>query len=68
MPVSLGGLRGKACGSVRFEGVELDGVDEVLYDTPECYVFSANDLSHPSSLILFDEVTQIQLLEKGSCT
>ena len=49
MLVSLGGLPGKVCGSVRFEGAEVDevdGVDEVLYDTPKCYVFSANDLLH----------------------
>jgi hypothetical protein len=46
MLVSLGGLRGKVYGSARFEGVEVDGVDEVLYDTPKCYVFSANDISN----------------------
>lgn len=44
MQVSLGELQGKACGSVRFEVARVDGVNEVLYDTPKCYVFSANDI------------------------
>ena len=52
MLVSLGGLQGKVCGSARFEGAKVDRVDEVLYDTPKCYVFSANDHSH--SLVLCD--------------
>ena len=38
MLVSLGGLRGKACGLVRFEQANVDGVDEVLYDTPKFYI------------------------------
>ena len=56
MLVSLGGLRGKACGSARFEGAKVDRVDEVLYDTPKCYVFSANDDLHSLLLCaLYDE-------------
>lgn len=60
MLVSLGGLRGKACGSARFEGAKVDRVDEVLYDTPKYYVFSAND--HLHSLLLCD------LFDKGTKT
>jgi hypothetical protein len=51
MLVSLGELRGKVFGSVRFEGAEVDGVDEVLYDTPKCHVFSANDVSYPLPIL-----------------